>query len=125
MTGTSREMIEGMFDHIRAKTKWPIDTGECLWGYFFVDTDRTKLEAAGRLLEAQGYRFVGVLGGETDAAEPDGTQPLLHLHVERVEHHSVDTLMAREEQLREFARNNGLDCYDGMDVGAAPTTGTH
>jgi hypothetical protein len=125
MTGTSREMIEGMFDHIRAKTKWPIDTGECLWGYFFVDTDRAELEAAGRLLEAQGYRFVGILGGEPDAAEPDGELPLLHLHVEKVEHHSVDTLMAREEQLREFARNNGLDCYDGMDVGAAPTTGTH
>jgi hypothetical protein len=114
-----------MFDHIRAKTKWPIDTGECLWGYFFVDTDRTKLEAAGRLLEAQGYRFVTIFGGEQDASGPDEAPPVLHLHVEKVEHHSVDTLLAREEQLREFAHKHGLQAYDGMDVGAAPATQTH
>ena len=124
MAGIMREMIEGMFDHIRAKTNWPIDTGECLWGYFFVDADRAKLEAAGRLLEAQGYRFVTIFAGEPDPAEPDDAATVLHLHVEKG--HSVDSLIAREEQLREFAHNNGLEGYDGMDVGAAPAIGaTH
>jgi hypothetical protein len=69
---------------------------------------------------------VTIFAGEPDPAEADDAVTVLHLHVEKIEHHSVDSLMAREEQLREFAHNNGLESYDGMDVGAAPTIGaTH
>lgn len=123
MTKSARDITEDLFNHVRAKTNWPIDTGECLWGYFFYDPDRIRLEAASRLLEAQGYRLVAIFDNEPDPEKPDDvrSEPTMRwLHVEKVEQHSVDTLMAREERLREFARQNGLS-YDGMEVGAVVT----
>ena len=47
MTGTARDVTEEMFNRVREKTDWPIDTGDCLWGYFFLDTDLSKLMSAG------------------------------------------------------------------------------
>ena len=125
MAKSARELNEDLFNYVRAKTSWPIDTGECLWGYFFYDTDRARLEAAGRLLEAQGYSVAAIFYNEPDPHEPDSARKepaMFWLQVEKVERHTVETLMAREEQLREFARKNGLKAYDGMEVGAVPAT---
>lgn len=108
----SRAELEEMFDAMRAKRAWDIE-GPCLWGYFFADYDRAKLEAASSKLEAAGYRAVGIMG----PSDENDDRLLLFLHVERREKHSVDTLHARNQELYRFASENGLKSYDGMDVG--------
>jgi hypothetical protein len=39
------------------------------------------------------------------------------LHVERIEAHSPQTLLARNEMLYDLANQLELNSYDGMDVG--------
>ena len=46
-------MLQHLFDNIRAKALWSVDE-PCLWGYFFIDTDRIRLLAAARELESLG-----------------------------------------------------------------------
>jgi hypothetical protein len=119
MTRFDRDIIEGMFQHIRDRTEWPIDAGACLWRYFFIDRDRQKLDAAGRLLEKVGYQYEATWEPD-DEIEEEASNPIFYLVVRMIEHHTVDTLMARNEQLSDFARTHGLESYDGMDVGAVP-----
>jgi hypothetical protein len=111
----TRDTIEDMFADMRERARWNID-GECLWGYFFTDQDRAKLLAAVPTLEKMGYRFVGFL-----EPEPEGdAQPLLYLHVEKEEVHTVDSLLARNTELYRFAEEFNIEDYDGMDVGPIP-----
>ena len=90
-------------------------SGDMLWGYFFVDTDREALEALRPVLVALGFRYVDVFGGDDD--------PDLYLHVERVEAHTPETLDARCRQLDELARTHGVRDYDGFDVGNVDGSG--
>jgi Regulator of ribonuclease activity B len=112
----TREALTAMFKAARTnpRTKWSID-GKCLWGYFFVDPDRQRLERAGQLLRTDGYHLVEVRG-------PSQMKVGLRfiLHVEKAERHSVDTLLARNDRFYAFARKLGLESYDGMDVGPLP-----
>jgi hypothetical protein len=105
-------MLEDMFSGMRANTNWNVD-GPMLWGYFFTDRSAEKLEKAANYLAADGYRLVGI--HQTD----DKSTKVLH--VERVETHSPQTLFARNEALYQLASQFGLDSYDGMDVGPAPS----
>jgi hypothetical protein len=106
-----RSLLVDMFERM---TRQGVDlTQELLWGYFFTDPDREKLERAGRELEAAGYRFVEIFGGPDD---PDPA-PTFYLHVEQIERHDVSSLDARNGVLTEFAEEWGLESYDGMDVG--------
>jgi hypothetical protein len=114
MARFSRELLEDFFERTADRTTFPINDGDCLWGYFFTGYDRNQLEVAGQQLEVEGYRFVTILGEDKIEDEHPG---LLFLHVERVERHSVDTLMVRNDQLAEFATRYNLDSYDGFDVG--------
>ena len=115
-TRISRDAVAAMFKAARSnpRTKWSID-GKCVWGYFFVDRDRQKLERAAQLLQGDGYRLVEVRG-------PQRMQAGLRfiLHVQKVEQHSVDSLLARNDRHYAFARKQGLEHYDGMDVGPLP-----
>ncbi|HVY07703.1 MAG TPA: ribonuclease E inhibitor RraB [Burkholderiales bacterium] len=97
-----------MFANMRAKAPWNID-GPLLWGYFFLDPSREKLEQAAGELQSAGYRVVGI-------AKVQGQQRF-RLHVERVEIHTPATLDARNQELYAFADRLGLASYDGMDVG--------
>ena len=110
-----RSELEELFANVREKTTWPID-GDMVWGYFFADTDRDKLERCARELEALGYRVVGVFSPDPD----DDDQETMFLHVERVETHTVETLHRRNMELYELAEKLGLEAYDGMDVGPVP-----
>ena len=110
-----REALQAMFNNILTKTDWAIN-GPMLWGYFFTNDARGPLEAAAELLRIKGYQLVGVyLNDMDDPSAPDRWC----LHMEMVETHTVDSLLARNEQLSEFAARNGLASYDGMDVGPA------
>jgi hypothetical protein len=104
--------LQEMFQNISESTDWNIDD-EMVWGYFFTARDRTALERAAKKLESQGYRFVNLFQPE----EGERQLPYFFLHVEKIEIHGVDSLYRRNAELEAFAKENGLDTYDGMDVG--------
>jgi hypothetical protein len=107
--GTLREM----FDNIAEQGQWDMSQ-PMLWGYFFTNSDPRRLTEVVPILQSRDYEFVDVFKSDKDdPAEAD----LWWLHVQRVEVHSVDSLFARNEQLHDFAKEHGLDSYDGMDVG--------
>jgi hypothetical protein len=111
-----RAMIEDLFARTRQLARdgcagWDIDD-VCRWSYFFVDPDPDRLLAAGEALEADGYELVGLLDDEEE--EPES----FLLRVDRVEQHTVESLVARNAELYAFAERHGLEGYDGMDVGA-------
>jgi hypothetical protein len=101
--------IEAMFANMRAKAPWNVD-GPLLWGYFFFDPSREKLERAAGELQAAGYHVAGI-------SQVQGQQRF-RLHVERVEIHTPVTLDARNQELYAMAERLGLASYDGMDVGS-------
>ena len=102
------ELIE-MFEAIAEQTDWDMSS-EMLWGYFFTDDDREKLEACADRLAEMGYIFVEI----SDVDEPDDP---LTLQVEKIEVHSPDTLFLRNQELSDLAEEMGISSYDGMDVG--------
>ena len=109
------DLVRGMFERMRKEgvnTEAPL-----LWGYFFFDTDRDRLHNAGLLLARRGYVVVSV---HRDERDEDGGPQTHTLHVERVETHSVESLLARNAELDGFARECGLLSYDGMDVEEVP-----
>ena len=111
----SRELLENMFADMRKKSKWNVD-GPLLWGYFFTALDKAKLEAAASALVKDGYTFVDIWLPESKESEDS---LMWWLHVERVEHHTVDSLHKRNTALYALASKFGLESYDGMDVGPA------
>ena len=111
----SRQQLERMFDQMQRQSHWDLNR-PLLWGYFFFNPTREPLDKAAPILAAMGYRIVGVEPVTHKAISgPDKWR----LHVERVEVHTVGSLDARNHELNEFARTNGIDLYDGMDVGPA------
>lgn len=107
------EMLQKMFVNISEKTDWDM-TGEMLWGYFFTHHEPEALAKAKDLLVSEGYRFVDIY--QLDEADAQGNRPWW-LHVEKEEAHTPLTLDARNDALYQFAHDQGLDCYDGMDIG--------
>jgi len=112
-TEISREQLQAMFAQMQQRSHWDLSK-PLLWGYFFRSPTREPLEKAAPLLAAMGYRIIGVTPASGNAAP---TREMYRLHVERIEVHSVDSLDARNHELYEFARANGIAIYDGMDVG--------
>jgi hypothetical protein len=109
----SREQLQEMFDSMSRNPGW--DTSkEMVWGYFFTHSSRPPLERAAQLLEAQGYTVVDIYLADK---ESDDERDLWWLHVEKVEIHTEASLYARNQVLYGFADEQGLDSYDGMDVG--------
>jgi len=113
----TRQQVEEFFEHTRGlrragETDWDID-GPCLWSYFFVDRSEAKLIRAGESLEKQGYRIAGLF-----APHPDDPEKTLRLQVDRIETHSVESLVARNDDLYAVARQYKLEDYDGMECGA-------
>lgn len=109
----AREDLVSMFQNIGRDTSWDMSKPK-LWGYFFTDPDRAKLEKVVPLLERQGYRFVTIF--VPDKEDPDEAD-IWWLHVEKIEVHTPDSLHARNQDLYKFARSHHLGSYDGMDVG--------
>jgi hypothetical protein len=111
-----REMIEQMFEQA-SQSDAPFDVkGECLWSYFFIDADPEKLVLAGEELEKQGFTIAGLLEPETENEEEE--PEIYCLQLDRVETHSVDSLVELNKYLTEFAESKGLESYDGMEVGS-------
>jgi hypothetical protein len=110
----TKEEMAALFADMKQNAPWDINK-PLLWGYFFADPAKAKLEAAARLLTARGYQQVGIYD-----SKPEGDHPALWwLHVEKVEKHTVDTLHARNQEFYKFAEEHQIEAYDGMDVGPA------
>lgn len=111
----SKEEVGELFDNIKENAPWDL-TQPLLWGYYFTNPTPESLEQAAALLALQGYRPVELYQPELeDPAAP----PVWVLHVEKEEVHGVDSLHARNGELMQFAQENQLASYDGMDVGPA------
>jgi len=113
-----RQAIEDLFVNTRTLTRdgraeWDIDA-VCRWSFFFVDADRDRLMQAGEDLARGGYEVVGPL----NQGEGDEDQETFYLPGDRIEGHTVDSLLSRNSELYAFAESHGLADYDGMDVGA-------
>lgn len=109
----SKQDMVGMFADMAASAPWDLNK-PLLWGYFFADPSKEKLEQAGPLLKAKGYRVVGVYPSNKE--KPDDPD-LWWLHVEKAEKHTVDSLHQRNQEFYKFVEEQGLESYDGMDVG--------
>jgi len=109
----SKDDVIELFDNIRENAPWDLSK-PLLWGYYFTNPTPESLEQAAGLLALQGYRPVELYQPELeDAAAPE----VWVLHVEKAEVHDVESLHARNGELLEFAQENKLASYDGMDVG--------
>ena len=105
------ELINSIFDKVEAQG---VDTkGNLLYGYFFFDKDRSKLEDLKGELVKQSYKFVEL--EKRDNGE-------FVLHVEKTEQHTRQTLQDREQKLRKLAVSYGISSFDGFDVGNADPT---
>lgn len=83
-----------------------------LYGYFFFDKEKTKLEKLKDALLKDTYKLVRLEKIE---------QQQFILHVEKVEIHSRLSLLERESQLDKLAKTFHV-AYDGWDVGNADET---
>ena len=107
----TKAQLEEMFDGVHDEPGWDLDS-PLVWDYFFTDTDREKLIRAAATLESLGYEVVGLLEPGPDEDDKE----ILFLQVRKVEHHTIDTLDARNQELYRFADEHDLKSYDGMDM---------
>ncbi len=102
------ELINSIFDRIELQG---VDTRQnFLYGYFFFDKNKAKLEKLKNYLVSQSYKFVEL--DKKDNGE-------FMLHVEKVEQHTRQSLYNREQKLRLLATKYNISSFDGFDVGNA------
>ncbi|HMU46973.1 MAG TPA: ribonuclease E inhibitor RraB [Chitinophagaceae bacterium] len=100
------ELINSIFDKMEAQG---VNTKEnLLYGYFFFDRDKLKLEKLKTELMKQSFRFVEL--------DHRGNNEFI-LHVEKVEKHTRQSLFERGQHLKQIARLNDVSTYDGFDIG--------
>lgn len=107
------DALNRMFTAMRTEAgykKWNVD-GELLWGYYFTDPNPLKLKPVAEYLAKEGYRVV-------DTYQTDDKKTYV-LHVEKVEHHTPESLNKKNIEFYKLAQRFGLESYDGMDVGPA------
>lgn len=110
------EDTRNLFANLRENTDWDLKA-PLLWGYFFVHATPDRLQALASSLQAQGYTLVELFEQEPE----EGDAPFHVLHVERVEIHDEASLDLRNQELAALAAQMGVEDYDGIDVGPAPT----
>lgn len=107
------EQLNQMFADMRSNPgykKWGVD-GNLLWGYFFTDPNPKKLQPVADYLTKNGYHFVKIY--------PTDDKTTFFLHVEKIEHHTPESLNKRNHELYKLAERFHIESYDGMDVGPA------
>ena len=104
--------LQDMFDSITNDAGWDMSK-PMLWGYFFTDRQRAKLESALVALEQQGFKYVDMFIPQLEKGEED----YFFLHVTKVDTHTPESLHEQNARLYAFAAEHQLRSYDGMDVG--------
>jgi tetratricopeptide (TPR) repeat protein len=103
--------INSIFDKMELQgvdTKKPL-----LYGFFFYDKDKSKLEKLKDELLKANYKLVRLENTEKQE---------FILHVEKVEIHSRASLLKRENHLDKLSKTFQVATYDGWDVGNADAT---
>jgi hypothetical protein len=107
------EQLDDMFNDIKDQGQWDLSK-PLLWGYFFTDSDPTKLALVIPEIESMGYFIVDIFQAKKeDETEADS----FYLHVAKIEIHNCKSLDKINDDFYILAHKNGLDSYDGMDVG--------
>ncbi|MFZ5562110.1 MAG: ribonuclease E inhibitor RraB [Pseudomonadota bacterium] len=107
------ERLREMFANIAEDTDWDMSQ-PMLWGHFFTHHEPGALEEAIPRLMAMGLDVVDIfIADKEEEGEPD----LYWLHMQEVRVHTPEILDARNDEFYVFAHREGLDSYDGMDVG--------
>ncbi|CAM1352204.1 ribonuclease E inhibitor RraB [Tenacibaculum ascidiaceicola] len=109
----TKDIIIDFFKNLKLKGDFNIKE-KLLWGYFFLDKDINKLKKLSKKLEQNNYTFVDIFEAEKEEAEDPQEY---YLHVEKIEHHNVETLDKRNKELYLLAEKNNIEYYDGFDVG--------
>ncbi|TSE02855.1 ribonuclease E inhibitor RraB [Aquimarina algiphila] len=109
----TKEIIEDFFENLDKGGEFDTSS-KLLWGYFFLDKNKSKLKIAAEKLSKLGYQYVDIF--EAEKENPNDSEEY-YLHVERIEYHDVNSLDQRNKDFYLFAKNNNLDCYDGFDAG--------
>jgi tetratricopeptide (TPR) repeat protein len=100
------ELINSIFDKMEAQG---VATNQnLLYGYFFYDSDKSKLEQLKKDLAGEAYKFVAL------DKKDDGTYML---HVEKTEQHTRTSLFNTEQHLELLAAKHHVSSYDGFDIG--------
>jgi hypothetical protein len=102
----SLSQIESIFQQMETQSKWNTKA-KLLWGYFFFDADKAKLQKLSAQLANEGYR-------EVELFFNDHTYTL---HIEKAELHTPQTLFDRNNYFSSLAKKNCIKTYDGFDVG--------
>ena len=103
--------INSIFDEMELQG---VDTKKALlYGFFFYDKDKSKLEKLKDELLKDNYQLVRLEKIETKE---------FILHVEKIEIHSRASLLERENQLDKLSGTFKVATYDGWDVGNADKT---
>src|SRR5471032_3105338 len=91
---TKEDMVE-LFADMTQNAPWDL-AKPLLWGYFFADPVKSKLEVASEQLKAKGYQIVGIYDSKPEASVP----ALWWLHVEKAEAHGRHTARPQPGVLR-------------------------
>lgn len=105
-TEISLTQIESIFQQMETQSKWNTKA-ELLWGYFFFDSDREKLNKLSSQLAGGGYREVDLFFNGHSYV----------LHIERPEIHTPQSLAERNTYFAALAHKSCIKTYDGFDVG--------
>ncbi len=109
----TKETIIEFFNDLKSKEDFNTEA-ELLWGYFFLDKDTEKLKELSEKLEKDNYRFVEFFEAEKlNKKDPQE----YYLHLEKIEHHTIDSLNERNQYLYKIAEEMNVSLYDGFDVG--------
>jgi hypothetical protein len=107
------EQLDEMFNNITKHEQWDLSQ-PLLWGYYFTDGDPNKLELVIPKIQYMGYSIVNIFQAKK---EDDNEADSFYLHVEKIEIHNSQSLNKTNDEFYILAHQNGLDSYDGMDVG--------
>lgn len=112
---TSEGQLRELLTQIAAESDWDL-SGDLVWGYYFFNREKSPLEILGNRLAGEGYRVVNIFENKDDNKSVE-----YGLHLERVEHHNLESITKRSEEMRRLATESGIDQFDGVDV--APVEG--
>lgn len=99
--------IKGMFRKMKTEAKWDMSK-PMLWGYFFLDPDKKKLEALTKKLSREKFDIVNI--------EATDDKEVYRLHIEEKTIHTPESLIKQNNRLEYLAKENDIESFDGWDV---------
>lgn len=99
--------LHDLFEKMKNEAKWDM-SHPMLWGYFFIDSDKKKLEKLSESLSKKKFNIVGI-------AKVEG-ENIYKLHIEKTTIHTPESLLKQIHDFEKVAKENRAT-FDGWDVG--------